>query len=479
MPPHLNPGKNIGEVCLGEKIVFQSLIALAKFFGYSGVMVRHRLFMAWVAAFIFTGMASSAHSLAEIPPRELLIVYSGNTLGELKPCGCSKEEDQGGFERRMTYFKQVSMNAKNTLFVDTGDSFKDPTRQGKIKARYLMRAMSRLNYDAVIPGDKDLVYGEAFLNEGESIPWLLSNAELGGFNPPQQRIKKLANGLTIAMLAVVDPGLYYAAEHSGGRITDPKESAERLIGKLMESERPDVIILLTHMKREKALSLLALDDVDIVINGHIEKDTDIIDMNPVQQDGKIFVQPGPRGQKMGELIVRVDNAGNKSFEQRMVRLNSNIKFHPEMIKWYEEYNREVEDLFFASLDARKDQHGKEKVYAGEQTCLTCHPGKHETWSKSRHGHAYETLNRVNKAFDPECLKCHVTGFDRAGGFISEVDTPKLKNVQCEECHGPGLNHAKNPQAGFGSTAQQACKRCHVKNHSPNFNFSKYWPKIKH
>ena len=53
---------------------------------------------------------------------------------------------------------------------------------------------------------------------------------------------------------------------------------------------------------------------------------------------------------------------------------------------------------------------------------------------SRHSHAYETLNRVNKAFDPECLSCHVTGWGENGGFISEVDTPKLKNVQCEVCH---------------------------------------------
>ncbi|MBV51146.1 MAG: hypothetical protein CMH77_01370 [Nitrospinae bacterium] len=442
-------------------------------------MIRHRLFMAWVAALTLFGIASDARSLTEIPPREFLIVYSGNTLGELKPCGCAKEEDQGGFERRVTYFKQVAMKSKNTLFVDTGDSFKEPSRQGKIKARYLMQAMSLLKYDAVIPGDKDLVYGEAFLNEGASIPWLLSNARLSKINPPETRIKKLENGLTIAMLAVVDPDLYYAAEHNGGRITDPKESAKKSIDKLNASEHPDVIVLLTHMKRDKALSLLALDGVDVVINGHIEADTDVIDMTPVKQDGKIFIQPGPRGQKMGELTVRIDKAGNKSFDQRMVRLDSNIKFDPKMIKWYEDYNREVEDLFFASLDARKDQHGKEKVYASEQMCLTCHLGKHDVWSKSRHGHAYETINRVNKAFDPECLKCHVTGFDRAGGFISEVDTPDLKNVQCEVCHGPGLEHAEDPQPGFGSNAQQACKLCHVKNHSPNFNFSKYWPKIKH
>ena len=166
-------------------------------------MTRYQLMMV-LAFFVCTGMRSDARSSAEMPMRELLIVYSGNTLGELKPCGCAKEEDQGGFERRMTYLKQVSLKVKNTLLVDTGDSFKEPSRQGKIKARYIMQAMSNLKYDAVIPGEKDLVYGESFLNDDGSIPWLLSNAKLSNIYLPQFRIKKFDNGLTIAMLAIVD-----------------------------------------------------------------------------------------------------------------------------------------------------------------------------------------------------------------------------------------------------------------------------------
>jgi hypothetical protein len=79
-------GKPRGGIAASDlKIALQSLIALLKFFGYSWDMIRHRLLMAWVAAFIFLGIASDTHSLAEVPPREFLIVYTGNTLGELKP----------------------------------------------------------------------------------------------------------------------------------------------------------------------------------------------------------------------------------------------------------------------------------------------------------------------------------------------------------------------------------------------------------
>jgi 2',3'-cyclic-nucleotide 2'-phosphodiesterase (5'-nucleotidase family) len=406
-------------------------------------MHRHQTLKIWILTFIFLGSMGDALSFSAPPSRELVIVYSGNTLGELKPCGCDKEEDQGGFERRLTYLKEVFANSKNILLVDTGDNFKEPSTQGKIKARYIMQAISKLKYDAVIPGDKDLVYGEPFLNDDASVPWLLSNAELTKIKPPKIRIKKLENGLTVAMLALIDPDLYYDAKHSGGSIKDPIESAKKLIKKLKISEHPDVIVLLTHMKRGKAISMLDLSGVDVVINGHIGKDTDIIDMTHIKRNGKIFAQSGPRGQKMGELTIRIDSKGEKSFKQRVIPLDSNIKPDTKMIEWYNDYNKEVEDLFFISLESRKADSGKQKVYASEQACVTCHSTEHKAWVMSRHSHAYETLNRVNKAFDPECLSCHVTGWGENGGFISEVDTPKLKNVQCEVCHSPRLDHIKN------------------------------------
>ncbi|MDB9777184.1 hypothetical protein OAB27_00550, partial [bacterium] len=185
-------------------------------------MCKHRIFKIWISVCVFLWVMSNTLSFSTTSSRELKIVYSGNTLGELKPCGCAKEEDQGGFERRSTYLKQVFKDSRNTLLVDTGDNFKEASTQGKIKARYIMQAMSQFNYDAVILGDKDLLYGESFLNNHMPFPWLLSNAELVKMSPPKTRIKTLENGLTVAILALIDPDLYYGTKHSGGNITDPK-----------------------------------------------------------------------------------------------------------------------------------------------------------------------------------------------------------------------------------------------------------------
>jgi 2',3'-cyclic-nucleotide 2'-phosphodiesterase (5'-nucleotidase family) len=413
---------------------------------------------------------------AESRSGEVLIIYSGNALGELKPCGCDKEEDQGGIERRMGYLKQVK--EPNTLLVDLGDNFKGSTRQGKLKAQTMMKALAQMNYDAITLGDKDLLYGNGFLSGISDIPWVAANLKLEKLSLPPARIKVLANGLKVFVTAVADPDLFYASSDSNVKLSDPLAALQQQIDNARKNESPDLVVVLTHMPRDKGMKFLDLPGIDVVINGHIENDTDLIDMAPVEKAGNIFVQPGPLGQKMGELRVHINPEGEKRFQQKMVRLGSKAPTDPEMTQLYGEYNAEVEELFMATLAAKRTQK-QSRVYATDQTCLTCHAEEHALWSKTGHGRAYAELEEVNKSFDPECLTCHTTGFGKPGGFISEIDTPELKNVQCEMCHGARLEHSQNPQGGFAAEANAACSKCHVKKHSPKFNFGRYWPRIRH
>ncbi len=432
---------------------------------------------AWVFLVFAAGCLSvsqSATSLAH--PREVLIIFTGNLLAELKPCGCDKEEDQGGIERRMQYLKDMRGQHPHLLLVDTGDHFKEPTRQGKLKAETLLIATGKMRYDAVALGDRDLVYGSKFLKDRAQIPWIAGNLMIDQFEPARSKIKSLPNGLKVGILAVADPSLFYG--HVGLNIEDPKQTALDLITRMREIENLDLIVLLTHAERQAALDYLDIDGVDIVINGHIATESDVIDMKPVRKNGKLFVQSSSRGQKMGELRVQVDPEGHKSLSHNLVKLDSSVKSDPEMVVLYKRYNEKIEAMFFETLADKRNKR-KKSVYAGDTLCKTCHPAEYKVWSGSRHGRAYNTLRKINKAFDPECLVCHVVGFNLPGGFISELDTPDLKNVQCEVCHGPGRGHASAPQPGFGNQATEACKQCHVKNHSPRFNYAKYWPKIKH
>jgi hypothetical protein len=137
------------------------------------------------------------------------------------------------------------------------------------------------------------------------------------------------------------------------------------------------------------------------------------------------------------------------------------------------------------------------TYMGASTCALCHSGGiiadnvYESWSQTPHATAFtEAINGVSTDhFGKNCISCHVVGYDANsaavnGGFddvaaqlgwtfpttISSTNwsampsaLKALANVQCENCHGPGSQHA----FGLGDTSKitvsyavGTCTQCH-------------------
>jgi len=109
-------------------------------------------------------------------------------------------------------------------------------------------------------------------------------------------------------------------------------------------------------------------------------------------------------------------------------------------------------------------------YTGEDSCRTCHLEEYKQWSVTSHAVAYNTLQRIQKHFHPECILCHVTGFGYPTGY--RIGTkPHLQNVGCESCHGPGQQHVESPKRANirGKISNELCMECHNAEHSPWFN----------
>ena len=73
-------------------------------------------------------------------------------------------------------------------------------------------------------------------------------------------------------------------------------------------------------------------------------------------------------------------------------------------------------LMLASQGKPRDVLPQAADHVGSNTCRSCHAGEFATWSQSGHAHAGKTLTQAGKASIAECLACHTTGFERAGGF---------------------------------------------------------------
>ena len=99
-------------------------------------------------------------------------------------------------------------------------------------------------------------------------------------------------------------------------------------------------------------------------------------------------------------------------------------------------------------------------WGNDQTnCATCHSAVVGTWSQTAHAMAYDSLVAI-PTFGYSCLECHTTGWDTgvmnygADEYVAEgaddsytltdeANFNRVKNIQCEMCHGPGLRGKGN------------------------------------
>jgi cytochrome c7-like protein/cytochrome c554/c'-like protein len=138
----------------------------------------------------------------------------------------------------------------------------------------------------------------------------------------------------------------------------------------------------------------------------------------------------------------------------------------------------------------------------QTTCGNCHVLHQEDWSKTAHASAYSLLAGNPDATDA-CFTCHTVsdkGNATAGpaGWDLVQDTAYY-DVQCENCHGPGLDHVMSPDAPKSASnpplahigllgpagvfdsasAAQSCGACHNQNSGPGVRAFEEWEKSGH
>jgi predicted CXXCH cytochrome family protein len=133
--------------------------------------------------------------------------------------------------------------------------------------------------------------------------------------------------------------------------------------------------------------------------------------------------------------------------------------------------------------------GFSDVASKQTTCGNCHSGKQAQWKGTAHAGAWETL-AGSGASAKTCEGCHsVSALGNAStatsaGYVATQDH-RYENVQCESCHGPGLNHVTNPDLAnnkplaslaVGATLTNGCGECHSGSHQP---FVEQWSASRH
>jgi hypothetical protein len=462
------------------------------------------------------------------PKPTLAIVFTGELDGYLEPCGCAGLENQlGGLKRRQSFFKQLEADGWPLVKLDVGGLTKRTGEQAEIKYRYALESLVQMGYNGIGLGAADvqlrpeyLAYAIENVDKAKS-PIVSANVGVFGFDAAQQmgsaryRIFE-AGGKRIGVTAVLGAKFEALVKNNPDMFEYLAPAAALAqIAPQLSRERCDVQVLLVHGDAKEAADLSRrFPQFQIVATaGGAEEPP----RQPtiIEGSGAVLMEPGHKGMYATVLAFFDDPDPKQRNRYQRVPLDVRFPDSPAMQAQLVRYQKELETMTLDGLGIKGVAH-PEGEFAGSEACADCHTRAWEKFEQTPHFHATDTLEKLDppRHFDPECLSCHVTGwnaqeyFPYLTGYAGLDATPHMKGNGCENCHGPALDHVraetgeveatdaqkaalaaalrlkivanegnKEGQA-FGSVVKN-CVQCHDLDNSPEFDFQKYWPEVAH
>ena len=478
-----------------------------------------------------------AHLFQGWPKPDLALLLSGEQHGYLLPCGCSRPQF-GGLERRYNLLQKLRQQGWPVAALDLGDvpqsegPRKLPNIQGLIKYRYALDSMREMGYLAVGLGRYEAglslfnVLGEYALNN--KTPAVLTanlrdkeKQPLTYLEAHPRLIQRVAGSpLTLGVTSIAGPSVQESIKDPNITFEDNRLELPKQLAAL---KGVDLRVLLYQGTLKEATTLAgAVTDFHVILCLSPEDEPR---SDPVRVGNTLVAATGHKARYVGVVGVWRTNKPERPYELRYQLVSLGEEFltppaeaarHP-IVARMEQYTQELKrENYLAKYGQRKHDNqlavpGAVPTYAGTEACKKCHAAAYDVWEKSKHSHAYASLEKKTRPslrqYDAECIVCHTVGFGYESGFKNEKETPLLKNVGCESCHGPASEHIKsqrgndeqlkqtwravlNPwKAKPGETAVQKeqrqlridkfCAECHDIDNDVHFKFEKRWPPIAH
>lgn len=451
-------------------------------------------------------------------PRVVLLV-TGQQHGYIEPCGCTQLANQkGGMARRHTLAKQLTARGWPLVGLDAGNQVRRFGRQAEIKFHMTLDGLKTIGYQAIVLGADDLrlsvdeLVAATVPLEGQATPFLCANAAVLDWSlmPDHKVIEQ--GGRKIGVTAILGTQWKESVARDDIVFKDPAEGLRSVMPKL-QAANCDVLVLLAHASVAEGKQLARdFPQFDIVVAAGAPGDgTDPL-YQPAVIDGTktMFVQSGIKGMFAG--VIGVFDDAETPLRYQRVPLDATLEDSPEMLKLLKSYQDQLETVGLVGLGLRPVPHPSGNKFVGSEKCGECHTKAFDVWANTPHATATDSLvNPVERAeiqrhFDPECLSCHVTGwnpqrfFPYTSGYLALEQSQHLQGNGCENCHGPGSAHV---DAEEGTTAADAallkmlrqsmrlplaaterkCVECHDIDNSPGFHdkgaFEHFWQDVEH
>ena len=371
------------------------------------------------------------------------------------------------------------------VVVDNGGFFPEDDSHRDV-AWFMMDAMKVLGTDAVGVGERDLRFGLAYLRlqtKRTGLPLVCANLMDKKTHKPalQAYVIKKVGDVKVGIFGLVTDKLDLGPAKDSLEVIAPDVAAKQTVA-LLRRQGAGVVLLLSQVGKVETEDLVAaVDGIDAVMVGR---------NTPIIQKGRMIKNTvacygGEQGQYLCRTELTLDAKRHATTgDAETFILGPEVAEKPEvqqLVKSFEDgFNEKLRkvEMEKEAQEKSKSVENNPDHYLGAEVCERCHTEEAQQWKTTSHSVAWQTLVDVKKDATPECIGCHVVGFNQAGGFQSASATPKLGNVQCENCHGMGTEHDAFASAPHHIT-EQTCTTCHHGENDPEFNFEKKLPLIAH
>jgi 2',3'-cyclic-nucleotide 2'-phosphodiesterase (5'-nucleotidase family) len=261
----------------------------------------------------------------------LTILYTADAQGYLEECACETGGMLGGIARRAALVDSLRAREPGALLLEAGDFATGPGPYGEMVGLVAARAMARMKYDAVLPGEVELNLEPDFWQKvaGLELPFVHTNFGGPGLGPPQREALILErDGRRIAVLGLLGTDLYFMPERRAEPgILDPVEAAGAALEKLRD-EDVDLVVALVHMKGPAIDSLAARrPEIDVLVAGHTAKNLEKAE----RRGSALLVSAGFLGQHLGALSL--SGPGLEEARNSVIRLEPSLPEDPEIARW--------------------------------------------------------------------------------------------------------------------------------------------------
>jgi len=260
--------------------------------------------------------------LARPDDAELVLLFGGETRGDLAPCGC-KDRPAGGLARVAAHVAAVRETGVPTLLIDAG-AFLDDTQGfgGALRPdvetgnAWVRDALDQVRVDAVNITTVDLPGIQA--GTGSTLPGVSANVHAAGID---RAVIREVGGLTVGVTGVSSvPSVL----PEGATVLPPARGLLPVLEDL--ADRTDLVVLLAWNAPDAARTAARKGLVDVVIDaqGHTGRHP------PVRVGDAVWVRSPARTERLGELRLHLSGGRVVEALDRRIDLGPGAPEDPDL-----------------------------------------------------------------------------------------------------------------------------------------------------